>query len=244
MMMMMRQLALSGIAILFAANVLAAELKAAKPAAKEKAATKGKQAKAPPPLRKPARTEKLACKTGTEDRHARIALEHGAGKVWTVAYYSIWKPRTCSILIERTGAGKWSDSGSTTTVGLDPSGTIQIETLKGGEYRFTFKDVDKERNCQMEGMLNGTLTIKKGQDQCVVEGLMEDPPPLGTTAKRHEEDLKAQAEREQKFKDDLERWKNEEAERESQVKAYEKYQTELKAYEESVRKAEEAAKQK
>ena len=43
------------------------------------------------------KVEKLACRLGTEDQHARIAVELHNGKVNNFAYYSKWKPRTCSM---------------------------------------------------------------------------------------------------------------------------------------------------
>src|SRR4051794_2354991 len=48
-----------------------------------------------PALRGP--TETLTCRNGTEDRHARIGVVLIGGKVESFAYYSKWKPRTCSI---------------------------------------------------------------------------------------------------------------------------------------------------
>ena len=63
--------------------------------------------------------EKLACRLGTEDTHARIAVEVLNGRVNSFAYYSKWKPRTCSLEIVRGDAfSKWLDEGSTTAVHL------------------------------------------------------------------------------------------------------------------------------
>ena len=44
--------------------------------------------------RPPAKREMLACRLGTEDRHARIAVVLVGGKMNEFAYYSKWKPRT------------------------------------------------------------------------------------------------------------------------------------------------------
>jgi hypothetical protein len=202
----------------------AAQTKEKPKAAKSEAKAKAKAAapKKQPVLRKPARTEKLACKTGTEDRHARIALEYGAGKVWTFAYYSIWKPRTCSIYLERDT--KWKDTGNLTEILLD-TGHFQIDHAKN-EFTFTFKDVDRERYCQMEGLLNGKLTVKRGANQCVVEGLMAEPAPLGDTGNKFEEIQKAEAERLRKFNEDLAAWQKEEDERQRKLKEWEKSQGE------------------
>jgi hypothetical protein len=72
------------------------------------AAAEKKAVKSPP-----GRTETLACRLGTEDRHARIAVVVQKGKTDSFAYYSKWKPRTCSIYLQRKGDGysKWADNG-------------------------------------------------------------------------------------------------------------------------------------
>jgi len=66
--------------------------------AASKAANRAKP-KAAPALRGP--TETLACRNGTEDRHARIGVVLVGGKTDSFAYYSKWKPRTCSIYLQR-----------------------------------------------------------------------------------------------------------------------------------------------
>lgn len=127
------------------------------------------------------KTETLACRLGTEDRHARIAVVLVGGKTDSFAYYSKWKPRTCSIYLQRARDpySTWADNGAITTVSLE-KGAFLIEHKKG-EYHFIFRDVDRERYCGMDGVINGGLTIKKGRDQCVLEGdIMAEGSPLGT----------------------------------------------------------------
>jgi hypothetical protein len=141
-------------------------------AAQKKAAAKKK---APP-----GRTETLACRLGTEDRHARIAVVVIKGKTDSFAYYSKWKPRTCSIYLQRNRDpySKWADNGKITTVSLE-KGAFLIEH-KASEYHFSFRDIDRERYCGMEGVINGSLTIKRGNSQCVLEGdIMVEGTPLG-----------------------------------------------------------------
>jgi hypothetical protein len=122
--------------------------------------------------------EILTCRDGTEDRHARIAVVTVGGTPDSFAYYSKWKPRTCSIHLQRNRDGsKWVDKGSVTNVSTD-RGLFLIEREKG-EYRFVFRDVDRERYCGMDGMINGTLTIRKGSERCEVAGIMEEGVPLG-----------------------------------------------------------------
>lgn len=123
----------------------------------------------------PARTvEQLACLSGDEDRHARIGVELVNGKVNYFAYYSKWKPRTCSIEVKRGGAyGRWEDRGATSKVTLvEGKGVVLIEG-KSGNYRFVFRDIDRVRYCGMDGKINGSLTVMRGKSKCVVEGVMD-----------------------------------------------------------------------
>jgi hypothetical protein len=132
-------------------------------------------------------TETLACRLGTEDRHARIAVVLVGGKTESFAYYSKWKPRTCSIYLQRNRDmySKWADSGNITTVNLE-RGAFLIEHKKG-EYHFIFRDIDRERYCGMDGVINGSLTIRKGSEQCELAGsIMEEGVSLGQ-ANKHEE---------------------------------------------------------
>jgi hypothetical protein len=124
-------------------------------------------------------TETLTCRDGSEDRHARIGVVLIGGKVDSFAYYSKWKPRTCSIYLQRSRDpySKWVDKGAVTNVNLE-RGSFTIEHHKG-EYRFVFRDIDRERYCGMDGTINGTLTIRKGSERCELAGVMEEGVPLG-----------------------------------------------------------------
>ena len=127
----------------------------------------------------PQKSETLACRLGTEDRHARIAVVLVGGKMDSFAYYSKWKPRTCSIYLQRNRdiLSKWADNGNITTINLE-RGAFLVEHKKG-EYHIVFRDVDRERYCGMDGQINGSLTIRKGSDQCELEGIMEEGTALG-----------------------------------------------------------------
>jgi hypothetical protein len=128
--------------------------------------------------RAPAKRETLACRLGTEDRHARIAVVLVGGKMNEFAYYSKWKPRTCSIYLQRNDShSKWKDNGAITTVNLE-RGAFLIEH-KPGRYHIIFRDIDRERYCGMDGTINGSLTILKGSEACELEGIMEEGTPLG-----------------------------------------------------------------
>lgn len=122
--------------------------------------------------------EKLACRLGTEDQHARIAVELVNGKVNRFAYYSKWKPRICSMEVVRDDAySKWADNGSVTVVTLvEENGALLIDH-DPGRYHFIFRNVDRMRYCGMEGKINGSLTIWKGRPQCALQGVMDREPP-------------------------------------------------------------------
>ena len=158
------------VAVAIALPAVAAEKKAGEP---RKAAKK-----------KPAKIEKLACRLGTEDEHARIAVLLADGKVENFAYYSKWKPRTCSMDVKRDDAfSKWVDTGNTTVVTLiEDKGAFLIDHSPG-RYHFIFRDIDRMRYCGMEGKVNGTLTIFRGKAQCQVTGVMDreawEPPMAG-----------------------------------------------------------------
>lgn len=120
------------------------------------------------------RVEKLACRLGTEDEHARIAVELHDGRVNSFAYYSKWKPRTCSMEVERDDAfSTWEDTGNITVVTLvDDTGAFLIDHERS-RYKFIFREIDRMRYCGMEGKVSGSLTIFRGRPQCLLEGVME-----------------------------------------------------------------------
>jgi len=137
------------------ADALAAEKTAAKPAAQK--------------------VETLACRLGTEDNHARIAVEVLNGRVNRFAYYSKWKPRTCSMEIVRGDAySRWADNGRITSVLLTEEMGVFLIDHGLGRYDFTFSDIDRMRYCGMEGKINGFLTIRRASPQCELDGLMEN----------------------------------------------------------------------
>lgn len=121
----------------------------------------------------PKKVERLTCMLGNEDRHARIAVELKGGAVDSFAYYSKWKPRTCSVHVVRGDAySKWKDYGSHTTVTTE-NGTFLIEHARA-QVQFLFRDVDRMFYCGMEGKLRGSVTVKRGKRECVVEGVMDE----------------------------------------------------------------------
>lgn len=125
------------------------------------------------PLR--GKLEKLSCKLGSEDRHARIAVEVVGGRVKSIAYYSKWKPRTCSVHIVRDDAySKWEDTGSITVVTLnEEKGSFLIDADRS-KVKFLFRDIDRERFCGMEGKITGSLTVTRGKSVCELEGVMDE----------------------------------------------------------------------
>ena len=118
--------------------------------------------------------ENLTCFSGTENRHARIGVELVNGDVTYFAYYSKWKPRTCSLDAGRNDAvNQWVDGGAYSTVVLaGEKGELRIER-KGSTYRFAFLNVDRTRYCGMPGKINGSLVVTRGRSNCIVEGIMD-----------------------------------------------------------------------
>jgi hypothetical protein len=109
------------------------------------------------------------------------------GKTDSFAYYSTWKPRTCSIHLQRNRPGyrKWIDNGNMTRINLE-RGLVAIEHREG-EYRLLFQGIDRERYCGVEGTINGTLTIRRGSERCELAGVMDEPVPLGQAALQREQ---------------------------------------------------------
>jgi hypothetical protein len=134
------------------------------------------------PLPPGGQRENLTCFSGTEDRHARIGVELVNGEVTYFAYYSKWRPRTCSLDAGRGDAvNQWVDGGAYSTVVLsDQKGELRIER-NGSAYRFAFFNVDRTRYCGMPGKINGSLVVTRGRSGCVVEGVMDG---LGDLAAR------------------------------------------------------------
>lgn len=117
--------------------------------------------------------EKYDCKIGTEDQHARLALLAQGGEVQSVAYYGKWKPRTCSVHLQRGDAySKWNDNGDATVINTE-FGDFLVQRSKT-EYQLFFREVDRMHYCGMMGKLNGSMTVTRGpKRQCTVEGIME-----------------------------------------------------------------------
>lgn len=151
---------------LIAALCAAAVVMAPWAVAQEKSHKKARQVKP--------KVEKLACRLGTEDQHARIAVELHNGKVNNFAYYSKWKPRTCSMEVGRGDPySTWEDTGNVTVVTLiEDKGAFLIDH-EPGRYHFIFRNIDRMRYCGMEGKLSGSLTVFRGRPQCVLDGVMD-----------------------------------------------------------------------
>lgn len=123
------------------------------------------------------RREHLTCFAGTKDRHARIGVELVDDQVTYFAYYSRWRPRTCSIEAGRGDAySRWTDNGTYSRVTLAGRGELRI-VQEGDAYRFAFFNVDRARYCGMDGKINGSLTVTRGESSCVVEGVMDGHAP-------------------------------------------------------------------
>ena len=150
-------------------SAVVAQVAQQKPLAKAAPKVAAAPAKGPP--RGP--IEKYDCKVGSEDQHARIAVLAQGGQVQSVAYYSKWKPRTCSVNLQRGDAfSRWKDTGDATTVSTE-FGDFLIQASRS-EYQLFFREVDRMHYCGMMGKLNGSMTVTRGaKRQCSVEGIMD-----------------------------------------------------------------------
>lgn len=117
--------------------------------------------------------ERLACMLGTEDQHARIAVEVFGGRIQSFAYYSKKKPRTCSVYVQRDDAySMWQDEGRFTKVKTE-NGDFLIEN-RPKDVHFLFRDVDRMAYCGMDfGKINGSLTVTRGKKECALDHLMD-----------------------------------------------------------------------
>ena len=123
--------------------------------------------------------ERFDCLTGAPDWHARIAFEAQDGQVLGFAYYSKWRPRTCSIDLMRNAAGsKWQTAADGTVRVDTPQGRFHIRT-RADAYVFEFEHVQRGKFCGMPGEINGTMTIKRGltTPQCSQTGIMDTNDP-------------------------------------------------------------------
>jgi hypothetical protein len=123
--------------------------------------------------------ERFDCTSGTPTWHARIAFEAQGGQVLGFAYYSIWKPRTCSIHFTRDTVGsKWIAASDGADHVHTAQGRFVIRT-SADTYVFEFQDVQREKFCGMPGAINGTMTIKRdpARSQCSVVGIMDANDP-------------------------------------------------------------------
>lgn len=120
-------------------------------------------------------SEQIDCKVGSEDLHARMALEARGGQVAGFAYYSKWRPRTCSLDMQRADPmTKWRLTGDGATRVQTPYGSFLIRALPGA-YEVEFVDVERQRFCGMDGHTNGVMTVKRrsSKPQCSVAGLLD-----------------------------------------------------------------------
>ena len=119
--------------------------------------------------------ERYDCLSGVENEHARIAFEARGGQVLGFAYYSKWKPRTCSIDVQRTDKTlKWR---------LTPEGATRVHTPIGiylihsqpDAYIFEFQNIQRMKVCGMMGTISGTMTVKRNPaaPTCSVAGIMK-----------------------------------------------------------------------
>ena len=132
-----------------------------------------------PPAGPTGEIERFDCTSGTPNWHARIAFEARDGQVLGFAYYSIWKPRTCSIhLLRDTSGSKWLAAPDGSDHVHTPHGRFVIRT-SADAYVFEFQNVQRGKFCGMPGEINGTMMIKRDAAKlhCSVAGIMDTNDP-------------------------------------------------------------------
>lgn len=129
--------------------------------------------------------ERIDCKSGVEDLHARMAVEARGGQIASFAYYSKWRPRTCSLEMKRDAPDtKWRRTPDGATRVQTPQGMFLIRT-EADAYVFEFQDIERRKFCGMEGHTNGTMRIKRKSavPECSVAGLLDrDDGPVASSA--------------------------------------------------------------
>lgn len=133
----------------------------------------------PLPVAMTGEIERFDCTSGTPNWHARMAFEAQGGRVVGFAYYSIWKPRTCSIHFTRDTAGiKWIAAADGTDHVHAPQGRVVIRA-SADAYVFEFQNMQREKFCGMPGEINGTMTVKRdpAKAYCSVAGVMDANDP-------------------------------------------------------------------
>lgn len=129
----------------------------------------------PLPLLGAGDVERIDCTDGHDDVHARIAFEAQDGQVLGFAYYSKWKPRTCSLHLERDAFDtKWRMTPDGATRVQTPHGRLLIHT-RSDAFVFEFERVQRSKYCGMAGEINGTMTVKRGtgEPQCSAVGILD-----------------------------------------------------------------------
>jgi hypothetical protein len=133
----------------------------------------------PLPLAQPGPLERIDCMSGRDALHARIAFEARGGQVLNFAYYSKWKPRTCSIDFELNADGtKWRLTPDGATRVYTPEGRFVIRT-RADAYVFEFEHVQRRKFCGMPGEINGTMIVKRGtgKPECSAVGVLDTNDP-------------------------------------------------------------------
>jgi len=119
--------------------------------------------------------ERIDCLSGTEDLHARMALEARGGQVTSFSYYSRWNFRTCSIsLDQRNPQVRWRLTEDGATRVQTPHGSFLIRA-DAENYRFEFRNVERMKFCGMYGRTNGEMVIKRrsAPPQCEAWGILD-----------------------------------------------------------------------
>jgi hypothetical protein len=123
---------------------------------------------------KPLPTELLTCRTGPNDRQARLAVLMVKGIPQEFAYYSRLGTKVCSIYGKRGDFHtKWQDlAGKALVKLLVGSGNAELE-YQPGHLKLTFSDVGRMAYCGMYGELNGEVEVLRKHSECTLQGIFD-----------------------------------------------------------------------
>jgi len=153
-------------AIVFVSAAFALVMHTAHAAEPAKAA---RAVKAPP-------MEQLTCRTGPNDKQARLVVQVVKGRPMEFAYYSRLGTSVCSIHGRRGDFyTKWEDREGGANVKL-LEGNAELD-YRPGYVKLKFLEVGRMQYCGMEGELNGVVEVASKKTECDIAGVFEHAGP-------------------------------------------------------------------
>jgi hypothetical protein len=116
--------------------------------------------------------EQLTCRTGPNDKQARLVVAVVKGRPMEFAYYSRLGTNVCSIHGRRGDFyTKWEDQDGKAMVKLR-AGNAELE-YRPGYAKLTFLEVDRMPYCGSVGELNGVVEVASKKSDCELGGVFD-----------------------------------------------------------------------